>query len=235
MRQINPAVKAFAVLTAALITAFSFSVRGMLLLIGFCLLSMLFSRVKISTMIKALLPATIAAATLGISIYKSSDPSVVIQAGYSMGGLIANSAMERALAVSLRIYAYVSLGMTFALTTDNLDFIYSLMQQCRVAPKYAYGVLAAFNLIPQIRRQLGQIRLSCRIRGYRVSMFSPKVLFAAMVNAVRWSESLAMAMESKGFEETSERTFAREMRVHAADFVWAGALIIAALCGPLFL
>ena len=125
--------------------------------------------------------------------------------------------------------------MTFALTTDNLDFVYSLMQQCRVAPRYAYGVLAAFNLIPQISWQVRQIRLACRIRGYHVSMFSPRVLFSAMVNAMRWSESLAMAMESKGFEEDGARTYSRTLRIRPADLLWAAALVLLALAGPLFL
>lgn len=234
MRRIHPVVKAAAVLLAALITAFSFSVPGLLLLIGFCFACILTVPGR-GRMLKALIPATIAAVTLGISIYRSSEASLVIQAGFSMGGLIADSAMERALAVSLRIYAYFFLGMTFALTTDNLDFVYSLMQQCRVAPRYAYGVLAAFNLIPQISRQVRQIRLACRIRGYHVSMFSPRVLFSAMVNAMRWSESLAMAMESKGFEEDGARTYSRTLRIRPADLLWAAALVLLALAGPLFL
>ena len=230
---INPTVKAAAILAAALLCAFSFSIPGMLLVIVFCLIGILSACVRPASILKPLIPATIAALTLGISIYKTGNAAVVIQTANDLQGLAASTALGKAAAVSLRIYAYFFLGMTFALTTDNLDFIYSLMQQCRVAPKFAYGVLAAFNLVPQIGRQIRQIRLSYAVRGYHLLPFSTKILFSSLVNAIRWSESLAMAMESKGFEEDGKRTYCRTIRIHFYDWIWAAALIAAAACGPL--
>ena len=228
MRSINPTVKAAAVITAAVFLAFSFSALWMLIIIIFCFLTMLFYRANLKTMLKALIPATLAAAALACAIYLSGSDSVV--AGFSIKALASTTVTQRAVAVGLRIYSYFFLGMTFALTTDNLDFIYSLMQQCRVKPKYAYGILAAFNLIPQINRQIKQIRLAYRIRGYHLFYLSPRVLFSALVNAIRWSESLAMAMESKGFEEEGKRTYHRKVTVSPVDIIWAAVLIAISVC-----
>ena len=44
-----------------------------------------------------------------------------------------------------------------------------------------------------------------------------KPFFAAMVNCMRWSETMAMAMESKGFDGDGARTFSRQMVVHRYD------------------
>lgn len=226
----NPTVKAAAVLLAALCIAFSFSPKMLTALIVFCVISIIAFGGSAKTILKALIPATLAAAALAVAIYSSGDGSTAIQAGFSAEELASSPRALRALAVGIRIYAYFFLGMCFALTTDNMDFIYSLMQQCSVKPKYAYGVLAAFNLIPQLRDELRQIRLSYRVRGYHPTPLSVKVLFTALVNAVRRSESLAMAMESKGFEDEGERSYARSVSIRSFDLIWSLLLLAIAFC-----
>ena len=230
MRPINPTIKAASVMLSAIIIAFSFSALWMLILIGFCLISIIVFGGDIKRILKALIPATLAAGALMTAIYMSGDAKVTIQVGMSFKELAANSAAERAIAVGVRIYAYFFLGLTFALTTDNIDFIYSLMEQCRLKPKYAYGILAAFNLMPQIRREIKQIRLAYRVRGWQTAGISARVLFSALVNAMRWSENLAMAMESKGFEENGMRTYHRVLKIRTADVIWGLMPAAIAVC-----
>ena len=131
------------------------------------------------------------------------------------------SNLNDALAVALRIYAYAFLGMLFSFTTDSQAFVYSLMQQCHLNAKFAYGVLAAWNLLPMIRREYSQIKLALAVRGLKIRPWSMKPLFTALVNAMHWAENVAMAMESKGFDENAERTYYLNLSVRCYDFLWA--------------
>ena len=48
---------------------------------------------------------------------------------------------------------------------------------------------------------------------------------------MHWSESLAMAMESKGFDEDGERTMYMTFSVKKKDMMFAAALIALAAAG----
>ena len=78
---------------------------------------------------------------------------------------------------------------------------------------------------------ISQIRLACRVRGFAVTPLSVRPAFTALVNAVHWSESLAMAMESKGFDDTGGRTYSRILRVRPGDILWAASLLALAVLG----
>ena len=123
-----------------------------------------------------------------------------------------------AMQLGSRILAYAGLGIMFALSTDGELFIHSLMHQCHLSPKFAYGILAAFHLMPSMVREFHQARLALKTRGMRVGAFSLKPVFSMLINSVRWSESLAMAMESKGFSGNEPRTFYSRPRIHWYDW-----------------
>jgi energy-coupling factor transport system permease protein len=52
-----------------------------------------------------------------------------------------------------------------------------------------------------------------------------KPVFTMLVNAVRWSESIAMAMESKGFSGESKRSYYSVPRVCVWDILGAVIMI----------
>ena len=58
-----------------------------------------------------------------------------------------------------RIYAYVFLGATFTETTSILSLARSLEQNFKLPSKFAYGTLAAFNVLPKIHAEVNRIRL----------------------------------------------------------------------------
>ncbi len=231
MNKINPSVKAVTIILCGLLNSFHFSIRWNLVIIGVCALQLLLSRVSPAKVIRLLIPITLAAASVFMALLVHGSG-----AGGEAGTETVNfmtvstsiSGYHTALAVGLRIYAYAFLGMLFTYTTDYLAFIYSLMQQLHLSPKFAYGVFAAFNLLPVIRREYAQIRLSYQVRGIRIAPWSLRPLFPALVNAMHYAESLAMAMEAKGFDETGERTCRMELHIHWYDCVWA--LCMTALC-----
>ena len=99
---------------------------------------------------------------------------------------------------------------------------------------FRQGVHMAMNaLIPEIARELEDAKLAYKVRGINVGRLSLKPFFAAMVNCIRWSENLAMAMESKGFDGDGARTFDRTLRVHFYDIIYAVILPALVLAGTL--
>jgi energy-coupling factor transport system permease protein len=116
--------------------------------------------------------------------------------GYFYGG-----GYVTGLNIATRTLAFFGLGMIFTLSTDPYNFIKSLQRDARLPRKFAYGILCAYNLMPYIKNEYKNARLALKVRGVRVSIFSIKPVFSTLVNSVRWSETLTIAMRAKGFNE----------------------------------
>lgn len=214
MERLNPFIKAITVLICALIMSFNYSIYLNGFIFTLCMVLLIFfSKAKIKLIIKFIIPAFLAAISLfftgllfsngDISIHKEGVIEVINfgVASYSMASFYS------AIQLSTRILAFASLGLLFALSTDADEFIVSLIHQGKLPIKYAYGVSAAFHLIPKIKEEYSNTRLAFKARGIKVTPFSMKPLFAMLVNTIHWSESVAMAMESKGFDSDNERTY----------------------------
>jgi energy-coupling factor transporter transmembrane protein EcfT len=91
--------------------------------------------------------------------------------------------------------------MVFSLTTNPYHFVESLQKDAKLKRKFAYGILCAFNLLPHIKNEFQNARLALQVRGVAVGPFSLKPLFSTLVNSIKWSETLSIAMQSKGFHE----------------------------------
>lgn len=232
MSKINPSVKALTVLVSGLLLSFSYSVLLNSVVIGVCLILLLVSKVRVTSILKVLLPATLAAVSLFFAalLHTSQAPaaSVPVSVTESLNfGVMSYSmtSLYNAVQLALRIYAYAFSGMLFALTTDAEEFVYSLMQQCRLSPKFAYGVLAAYHLLPTVKREYASVRMAYRVKGYRVGPLSLRPIFTMLVNTMHWSEDVAMAMESKGFDGTTDRTCYTQMSIHWYDLCFLGLFV----------
>ncbi|AVK61661.1 ABC transporter permease [Lactobacillus sp. CBA3605] len=118
-----------------------------------------------------------------------------------------------------RIYAFVFTGATFTLTTNILQLADSLEQNWHLPAKFAYGVLAAYNLVPKIQHEVKVIHTAGLMRGQALSSWSPKLYFKAVLVAVNWAQNLAQAMTSHGFVEDAARTHYRQVPLRSRD--WA--------------
>lgn len=241
MERFNPFVKCLAILSCGLILSFGSSVLLNLLVLAVCLTLLLFaSRARAVTMAKIALPALLAAASIfftGLFFTSGRPPSPAgVPESQSLNFEVMSYSMAsvyNAAQLSTRILAYAGLGVLFALTTDGELFVQSLMHQCRLSPKYAYGVLAAFHLMPAIESELRRVRLAYRVRGIRVSPFSPGPVFTALVNVVHWSENVAMAMESKGFDGEGPRSCYTVTSVRWFDWGFLAAWVVLPVAGCL--
>ena len=125
-----------------------------------------------------------------------------------------------------RIYAFVFTGATFTLTTNILQLADALEQNWHLPSKFAYGVLAAYNLVPKIQHEVKIIRAAGLMRGQQLSFWSPQLYFKAILVSINWSQNLAQAMASHGFVEDAPRTHYRHSALHARDWVILGLGII---------
>lgn len=216
LEKINPFIKVVTILVCGILMALTSSWKlNLAVLIAALLALLLLSNCKLSSLVKTFVPVILLAGAVfvsGMSYGKSAAQSASI---YDV------ASMDSALLLSTRILAYVGMGMVFALSTDQKEFIMSLMHQTHIKPKFAYGVLAAVNLIPTLRREWDEVNLAYRARKKRTGLLPIGPLFNTLVNGIRWSENVAMAMESKGFDGDGSRTFAITTRVRAGDICFA--------------
>ncbi|MGI6068955.1 MAG: energy-coupling factor transporter transmembrane component T family protein [Blautia sp.] len=240
MEKLNPFAKAVSILIAALILSFSYSfLLNAGVILGCLILLLFFSRAKKTALAKIMIPAFLAALAIFFTGLLFSDPSAVSTKLPKWGILGFQTASMQAasfyngLQLSSRVLAFACLGVLFALSTDGEEFVQSLMHQCHLSPKYAYGVLAAFHLLPVLKEELTRTRLAFKVRGIRITPFSIRPVFAMLVNTIHWSENVAMAMESKGFSSEGPRTYYHTTTLKSFDLLFGfllNALLLAGAC-----
>jgi energy-coupling factor transport system permease protein len=211
MKNLNPTVKAFTSLFVALVISFqdNLFLNCVLGILCFCIV---FWYVAFKRFLFLLFWISLSALGLfftGMLYQKAGGGSAIIYG----------------LRLASRLYGFAGLGLLFSTTTEIKTFIYSLEQQVHLSPTFAYGILAAFHMLPILPNELRNIKNSCASRGIPVSVFSVKLLFPLLVKSIRWSENLAWAMESKGFDATAKRTQTVTLRVRFPDYVYAFTLI----------
>ncbi|MCD7907130.1 MAG: energy-coupling factor transporter transmembrane protein EcfT [Clostridium sp.] len=237
MERLNPFYKAVTILVCGLLMSFSYSVELSLAVFGLCLAALLFaSRARAASIVKIMIPAVGAALRLffgGVWITRgAAGPAAQGSLNFALAAASSRS-LYNALQLGSRVLAFAGLGILFALTTDGEVFVASLIHQGKIPPKFAYGVLAAFHLLPEIRKEYDDARLACQVRGMKLSPLSLKPAFTALVNGIRWSESVAMAMESKGFSGDGDRTYYAVTQVRWYDRAFAATALAGMAAGML--
>ena len=226
MRTLNPTVKLFAILGLALLVSFQNNFRLNLLL------SVLFFGITVNerSLKKSLLlfsALTLAATGVfftGLLYYQGNQ-----------GGPSSAAAIRYGLDMASRIYCFGILGSSFSVSTTINELIYSLQQQLRLPAVFAYGLLAAFQIAPIIPAEYQNIRNSMRSRGISVNPFSFKMLIPLLVKSIRWSELLATAMLSRGFDSEAKRTYANTFHVTFMDALFLSLCLVMGLGGTLIL
>lgn len=229
MRARNPACKFISLLALTFVVAAAHDpiLNGAVFLLSLVLL--LVSRVQLKTILLLMLPLLLAATGMFFTGYRfSAAGSTMPVRAESLH--IGSNALWNALTLSSRVLAYGFLGLLFALTTDRARMVKSFRRQFHLPQMFAYGLLAAWGLFPQMVREFKRTRLAFRARGILISPLSPRLLSAMLIKSVRWSEALSVAMESKGFSGSAVRSEFEPVHVRAADIVM---LILCCIAVPL--
>ena len=138
--------------------------------------------------------------------------------------------------LALRLMAIALAGILATATSDPTELADALVQQGRVSPRYAIGVLAALRLLPLLAKEWQTIGMARRARGIEagrspiaaVRLFLGR-LMALLVGTIRRASRMAQAMEARGFGAMPCRTTARPRRMRAGDWgLMIGAVVLAA-------
>nr|MBA3739788.1 energy-coupling factor transporter transmembrane protein EcfT [Chloroflexota bacterium] len=138
--------------------------------------------------------------------------------------------------LALRLVAIVLAGLLATATSDPVDIADALVQQLRVSPRFAIGVLAALRLLPLFAREWQILGMARRARGVEagrspiaaIRLFAGRLL-SLMVGAIRRGSRMALAMEARGFGASPCRSVARPQRMRISDWGWIiGAVALAA-------
>lgn len=126
-------------------------------------------------------------------------------------------------------------GSLIIFTTKLTDVFYSLMQQLKLSPKFAYSFMAGIRMVPIIFDEYMTLRRTRKVRSALVPAKYTKglkgfitLIVTLLAQSIRRAFRLGMAMESKGFTD-GPRTYYYETRlsVHDALFVVLVAVLIA--------
>jgi energy-coupling factor transport system permease protein len=233
MHNINPSIKAGTVTIAAIAVAFLFDPVTLLLYAGWTMaVTLLFGKIQIRKYFLYLLPFTIFALGMLVSTLlfakTPAHPSVTQQ---FLFWNLPSETVHDALALAIRVFSYATLSLLFVLTTDKVAFILSLIQQCRVSPKLAYGILAGYRFLPLLTNELTTIRSAHLVRGARTKTSRltryKQYTIPLLASAIRKAERTAVAMESKGFTGEKDRTYYRSYHVRWTDWLFVFVMICA--------
>ena len=148
-------------------------------------------------------------------------------------------------ALVLRVFAVALPGIVVFATTDPTDLADALVQNAKAPARFAIGALAAFRLLPLLAQEWRALTLARRARGVDAGrnpvaglrLFG-STAFALLVGALRRGVRLAVAMDARGFDSGTPRTWARRQHFTTADsalVATAGVLITAILTAAVLL
>ena len=197
LSRINPFYKFVAIIVFATALTFWHTFWVNVIVFATCMVLLLFGS-RFSQFVKGL-KFLIPVSFIAFSLFMSGLHFGVDSA--SEFGSLTFESTQNGLNMAVRVYSFASLGLLLALTTDSYELVRSMQKDGRLPRKFAYGMLAAVNLLPQIKDEYLKARLAFMVRGEKTSIFSIRPVFSMLVNCFQWSETLSIAMFSKGFHE----------------------------------
>lgn len=146
---------------------------------------------------------------------------------------ITEESFFRGLHIGLRAVVFAILGLIFAFTTRPVYLFYSLMQQLKVKPKYAYSFMAAIRILPIMLEEFQTLRYALKVRGV-VEQKGLKAIFSKLKaysipllsQCIRRAHRIAVAMEAKRFSQVEKRTYYYKISFSAYDFFYVGYFIV---------
>ncbi len=121
-------------------------------------------------------------------------------------------AVSAGLILFCRAIACGMVSALFALTTDPGALIKALMLHCRLPPSIGFALFQALNLVPDLGREMQQVRLARAMRKGRSPNRIPNpfelmsLLVPLLAYAIRRAGRSAIAMEARGLAANHKRT-----------------------------
>ncbi|MCM3719345.1 energy-coupling factor transporter transmembrane component T family protein [Fictibacillus phosphorivorans] len=145
---------------------------------------------------------------------------------------VTEESLYRGVHLGFRALVFALMGITFVLTTKPVKLFYSLMQQLKLQPKYAYSFMAAIRLIPIMFEEFKTIRDAQKVRG----LHSEKGVWSKLKRikalpipllsqSIRRAFRIAVAMEAKRFNSLQERTFYYQVGFSTYDLLFISYIV----------
>ena len=215
LTKINPSFKLIGLLIMTLSYTVTQSLRLNILMIALLLLIAIRERIPFKSILKILIPVTVAAFGFFMTALIFSQQALTSQ---STGHMITTT--DYAWLVSTRIYVFALMGMLFTFTTDTMDLMFSLRDQLKVPDLFIYGIFATVNLLPIITLEVKKNRLAFKARNQKVFPYSSKVLIPLFTKVILYSDHLTLAMISKDFGKSEQRSYYKTMHVSLSDYLF---------------
>ena len=204
----NPSFKFFLALIISIEISLKSSLLTNLLIIFFTIIYLIYKHIKVKNLLLTLLMPLIAAFTVFATLYWfAPQPN-----------------LQNALSLSSRIYVYTLTIYCVSIGTTATELARSFEQNFHLPSKFAYGVLAALNIVPRMKEAVKQIRTAGMMRGVYLSFWSPVLYFKAILVALNSAENLAQGMASHGYRESAQRSIIVPMPVQKSD--WLKSIVI---------
>ncbi|MBN3555455.1 energy-coupling factor transporter transmembrane protein EcfT [Fictibacillus nanhaiensis] len=124
---------------------------------------------------------------------------------------VSEESLIRGIHLGFRALSFAMLGLLFALTTKPVKLFYSLMQQFRLSPKFAYSFMAAIRLIPIMVEEYQMIINAQRVRGVEQKnnflKRMKRLAIPLLSQSIRRAYRIAVSMEAKRFQSDKKRTY----------------------------
>ena len=142
--------------------------------------------------------------------------------------------LRMGVSLTIRMMAILTFSMLFVTTTDPTDLVLSLIQHARFPFRLGYGILVAYRFLPLWRTELAIIQAAHRVRGVgeRATLKGRweqlrRYAVPLLAGAIRKSERVAIAMDSKAFGALPRRSYYRQVRVTWLDWAMLAGTISA--------
>lgn len=130
-----------------------------------------------------------------------------------------------ALLLFVRTYAFTALGLVF-LTGVDLEALLLWLEQHKLSPNFVYGLLVVIHALPQIMREVADLREASLLRGQKLRPWSPLIYVKVIFVAMAWQDQYVTAMYAHGYTEGGSRTVQRQLISSRRGLLMAGAVFV---------
>ncbi len=238
LHSVNPSIKVLVIILTAVAVTFVLDIATPLaFLIASLLTTVVLGRVSVRYVARSMAPFLYVALSFVVinTLFPRYTGSITPIA--RIGPLtVSIEGLQLGLSIGLRVLFLISTSLMLVATTKPGDLVLSLVQQARLPYRLAYAILAAYRFVPILAGEYASIRAAGLVRGGRARggilaqlRNLRREAIPLLAGAIRRSERMAVAMDSRAFGAYPARTYHRRLTVTAGDWLFlVGALAVSA-------
>jgi energy-coupling factor transport system permease protein len=237
LHRMDPRVKIAAVVLLSLLAFVLTELRFLVILLGLIFLLLLMARARLAKTVFAL--KFVLRLMLLIAILWPFFDQSGTNALFSIGPIdITEEAIWRGATSAVRVGCLAAVWYILMFTTSQRDLVLALV---RMGLRFDYGLTVAITLrfFPTFVSIIDSITDAQKARGLELdrgnivkrSRNYVAVLVPAIVTALRTSDALSLALQSRAYGARTDRTYVRELHMRATDYA-ALAIFVVLLLVP---